>query len=196
LKIARALQVPTDWLFNDEADWPPPSFGFDPRDLGNAELMAEVLRRRMMAIREFGPVVQAYRRFSQTTKSILDAAAKRNQLEEDDHEKLKQAKKALDEATTLFIPGARQWDEFENRLIALDSGFAVEPERSEMRQIFEILATARSDAEAVARMLHTWGVTIPGSPWATSATPQHLQSLARASAKLRHERKHQDRRKK
>lgn len=47
-KIAKALDVPLDWLLDGTQDWPPPSKTIEPTaaDLSDATLMTELLKRR------------------------------------------------------------------------------------------------------------------------------------------------------
>jgi len=55
LKMARALQVPLEWLVDDAQDWPPPKPKEQPsvRDIADSELLREVATRERHAILEF-----------------------------------------------------------------------------------------------------------------------------------------------
>lgn len=75
VRIARALRVPTDWLFNDEAGWPPPERASGGEGLGDFELAEELARRRALVIRDIEAIA---RRFSdRKTKRELEAIAER-----------------------------------------------------------------------------------------------------------------------
>lgn len=51
VKIAKALEVPCDWLFNDERDWPPPD-RMAAALLSEMELAEELARRRDLIYRD------------------------------------------------------------------------------------------------------------------------------------------------
>lgn len=49
LALARALNVPLDWLIDDEKDWPPPKVGNPSlQEIPDREILREVLRRRRL----------------------------------------------------------------------------------------------------------------------------------------------------
>lgn len=57
LRIARALNVPTDWLFDDEQPWPPPPPQRSPtRDIATPDLVNELARRRNDLCRDMASI--------------------------------------------------------------------------------------------------------------------------------------------
>jgi transcriptional regulator with XRE-family HTH domain len=52
IRVARALDVPAEWLFDDRADWPPPSAGQQANELGDSQLVDELCRRRHLIFQD------------------------------------------------------------------------------------------------------------------------------------------------
>jgi len=73
LKLARALQVPFDWLVDDDSAMPPPSMTDSLANINDNALMAEVTKRWMRALKE---LQSAYERVA-----VYDWAAARKVLQ-------------------------------------------------------------------------------------------------------------------
>lgn len=73
VKIARVLEVPPDWLFDDDAGWPPPETG--SKSMGDFELIEELARRRRLVIQDAQAIA---RRFTDPSKlqRLEDIAAR------------------------------------------------------------------------------------------------------------------------
>jgi transcriptional regulator with XRE-family HTH domain len=82
IKIARALDVPCDWLFNDGQDWPAPE-GISAASLSEMELIQEVARRRELVRRD----IRAWdQRFTEERLDGMNCLAAKDKLARTDEE--------------------------------------------------------------------------------------------------------------
>lgn len=54
IRLARTLEVPTDWLFDDKLGWPPPAAGKIQLDFDLPEVQKQLIKALGIALRKAG----------------------------------------------------------------------------------------------------------------------------------------------
>jgi transcriptional regulator with XRE-family HTH domain len=80
LALARALNVPLEWLVDDAQEWPPPTQQRqEPTDLSDSQLLVELVRRRRLAQIDFWEAIELaeqvdWRRFKRDLEAVHEGA--------------------------------------------------------------------------------------------------------------------------